>query len=146
MQALVHPPLHRRMLAHAAEWSQYVGAIGALLLALWILYSEGILAHYGSNFRWILIVLVLAPTIGWMVGVFFLWGFLIGPIAARLQGWPFAVGDRVCILTGPHRYTIARVYEVWAERGQVRVELGPKFEENFGDVFCAVAVCREEYL
>lgn len=67
---------------------------------------------------------------------------LLGPIAARLQGWPFAVGDRVWILSGRHKNRIATVYAVWLERGLVRVDLGPELRKQFDDVYCAVTVCR----
>ena len=63
-------------------------------------------------------------------------------MAARLQGWPFKIGDEVCILSGKHINTITRIYEVWDERGQVRLDLGEEAKNAVDDVFCAVTVCR----
>ena len=57
-------------------------------------------------------------------------------------GWPFAVGDRVWILSGTHKNTVSTVYAVWSERGQVRVDLGTEAREKVEDVYSAVAVCR----
>src|SRR5688572_851606 len=45
-------------------------------------------------------------------------------VRGLLNGAPYAVGDHVRVLVGPHRGRVARVYEVWADRAQVRVELG----------------------
>lgn len=104
--------------------------------------SEGVLVPQPGVLLWIVLAAIPMAAIGWIVGIIFIWGMMLGHIAARLQGWPFAVGDRVWILTGRCKNTIGTVYEVWTERGQVRVELGAELKEKVEDVFCAVAVCR----
>lgn len=91
---------------------------------------------------WIALAAIPVAAVGWIVGIFFVWPTLLGPIAARLQGWPFSVGDRVWILRGRHKGTVTDVYEVWSERGQVRVELGHEARDKVEDVYCAVQVCR----
>ena len=88
-----------------------------------------------------MIWVVAAAAIGWIVGLMF-WGFVLSHIAARLQGWPFAVGERVWVLSGSSKNTITTVYAVWAERGPVRLELGAKSKEDCDGVYCAVAICR----
>jgi hypothetical protein len=138
----VKPPLYRYVLAHSAGISAGIGVIGALTLMLAGLHSEGALIPQAGVLIWFVLAAVPVAAIGWIVGIIFIWGIMLGQFAARLQGWPFAVGDRVWILSGKHRNTVAAVYEVWSERGQVRVELGPELREKVEDVYCAVAVCR----
>lgn len=64
-------------------------------------------------------------------------------IRARVNGAPFQRGDCVQILTGLHRGRVARVYEVWGERNQVRVELGEQEKSETKDVFPHLEVFRE---
>ena len=56
------------------------------------------------------------------------------------------MGDRVQILAGPHRDRVFRVYEVWDERCQVRVDLDEEAKKEFTDVFSYTQVCRESVL
>lgn len=136
------PPFHRYILAHTARVSAGIGVIGALAVMLAGLRSEGALVPQPGVLIWIVLAAIPVAAIGWVLGIIFLWGMLLGHVAARLQGWPFAVGDRVWILSGKYKDTITTVYEVWTERGQVRVELGPEIKARVDDVYCAVAVCR----
>jgi hypothetical protein len=64
-------------------------------------------------------------------------------LGAKLNGAPFHVGDPVRILMGPHRNRVTRIYEIWKERGQVRVELDQQARESVKDVFEFTQVCRE---
>ncbi len=79
------------------------------------------------------------------VGAYILLHFLF-----RWRSWangaPFAVGDRVTILTGPHADKTLTVYELWNERGQVLVDLGPEAKEQVKDVFSELEVCRADDL
>jgi hypothetical protein len=140
----VRPPLHRRVLAHTAAVSAGIGVVGALAILIARLYSEGTLTPQVGVLIWVVLAAMPVAAVGWIIGIIFLWGFVLGPLVARLQGWPFAVGDRVWILSGPHKNTITAVYEVWAERGQVRVDLGPEPKRRVEDVYCAVVVCRAQ--
>ncbi len=133
--------MYRYVFAHSARISAGTGMIGALVLMLTGLHSEGVLVPNAGVLIWVVLAAAPMAVIGWMIGNIF-WGMMLGRVVARLQGWPFAVGDRVQILSGKHKDTIALVYEVWAERGQVRVELGSASREKVKDVFCAVAICR----
>src|SRR5207253_4613352 len=60
---------------------------------------------------------------------------------AKLNGAPFHVGDRVCILVGPHRGRVVQVYSV--ERRQIRVQLGEQAKKDSTDAFLFTKVCRE---
>jgi phosphate/sulfate permease len=89
-------------------------------------------------------VIVLAPVLGCFVSFLFIL-FILGPIyyaRGRLNGAPFHEGDHVQILVGPHRGRVVRVYAIWAERNQVRVELGEQTKKGASDVFSYFQVCR----
>jgi hypothetical protein len=112
----------------------------ALLLARFL--SEDALVPQFNVLVWIVLAAIPVAALGYILGIILLWSLTFGHVAARLQGWPFAVGDRVWILSGKHKGTLTTVYEVWAERGQVRVDLGSEAKGKVTDVYCAVAVCR----
>ncbi len=63
-------------------------------------------------------------------------------IIAKINWAPFRVDDTVEVLVGPHRGKIAAVYELWLERGEVRVGLGRQAREDVSDVFSYVQVRR----
>jgi hypothetical protein len=128
-------------IAHTSTFSMIVGVIAAISILLLALYGEGALvADYGV-WLWILLATIPAGLIGLVLGVIFIWGSL-SHVAARIQGWPFKVGEEVVILLGKHKNSVTRIYEIWDERGQVRVDLGKELKESINDVYCAVAVCR----
>ena len=135
-------PSYRYVLAHTADISIGLGAVGALGIMLAALHSLGVLIPQFGVVIWVLLASLLAAAIGFVVGLFFIWHMVLGPVAAQLQGWPFTAGETVRILSGPHKDTITTVYEVWSDRGQVRVDLGREAKERVEDVYCAVAVCR----
>jgi hypothetical protein len=64
-------------------------------------------------------------------------------IRARRNGAPFRAGDRVRILAGPHRDRLVRVYAIWEDRHQVRVELDAQAKTEVKDVFRYTEICRE---
>lgn len=122
-----------------------LGVIVAIILMFLVLQEEDILVADLGTWVWILITSVLAGLIGLILGCIFIWGVL-ARFAARIQGWPFKVGDEVVILTGRHKNTVTRIYEIWDERGQVRVDLGEELKISVKDVFCGVEVCRSRML
>ena len=72
--------------------------------------------------------------------------FVLGPIMhgfARVNGSPFRVGDDVMILCGKHAGQRAKIYELWKERAQVRVELGEAERNAVTDVYSETQVCRQ---
>lgn len=86
----------------------------------------------------------LLAVIAGFFGALLLGLFVLGPIySARgeMNGGPFAIGDHVQIIAGPHRGTTTRVYSTW-QHDTVRVELGPKVSETFGDIFSASELLR----
>jgi hypothetical protein len=89
-------------------------------------------------------VLALAWLVGWFSAIIFGW-LLLGPLyydQGLSNGAPYRVGDHVQVLCRFQRDKVGRVYEVWAERNQVRVELGEAARERVEDVFSYFEVCR----
>lgn len=135
------PAFHHYLLAHTATFSIIVGVVGALGLLLFTLHEEGALMGQWPLVGWIMLAAIPVAGIGCIVGMVFIWMMLSG-IAAWIQGWPFSEGDEVVILAGKNRGRVAKVYEVWEPRGQVRLELGDAAKKSVTDVYCAVAVTR----
>jgi hypothetical protein len=72
--------------------------------------------------------------------------FVLGPlmnVVARINGSPFQVGDEVMILCGKHSGRVARIYELWNQRGQVRLELGEADRNAVTDVYSETQVSRQ---
>jgi hypothetical protein len=70
---------------------------------------------------------------------------VLGPLMLairRINGAPFDVGDQVMILSGKHAGRVVRVYQLWEERAQVRVELGDAERKAVTDVYSETQVCR----
>ena len=90
-------------------------------------------------------LLVLAWGVGWFAVIIPGW-LLLGPLyysQGLRNGAPYRVGDYVRVVARRQRGQVARVYEVWAERNQVRLELGEVARERVEDVFSYLEVCRE---
>jgi hypothetical protein len=135
------PSFIHYLLAHTAGISAGIGALGGVALLLQILRDADALIPDTATIMWSIIAGVPMAAMGWVFGMAFLWKIL-APLAARVQGWPFQVGDEVCVLSGKDINRITRIYEIWNERGQVRLELGDEAKIAVEDVFCIVAVCR----
>ena len=83
-------------------------------------------------------------------------GFLVAAVAVAIflppvyrwrgvkNGAPYAIGDEVQILAGPHQGRLVRVYEVSWDRLYVRVELGDQERRQLTDGFSNVQVCRRQ--
>jgi hypothetical protein len=90
-------------------------------------------------------LLVLAWAVGWFAALIPAW-FLLGPLyygQGLDNGAPYQVGDYIRVLSRRYRGRVVRVYELWAERQQVRVELGEAARERVEDMFSYFEVCRE---
>ena len=135
------PSYYNFALAQTSWIAVALGASAGLSLMTWTLADEGILAGDWLAWLWVAVAAVLVAALGAYLGLILLWPIL-GTLAARIQGAPFNVGDAVWVLEGRRRGTKAVVYEIWKERGQVRVDLGAEARERCEDVFCIVAVCR----
>lgn len=95
--------------AFASGWHVWLPLVGASL----------IFAIVGFLFGAIIACLILGPLYG---------------LRARLNGGPFAPGDRVVVLSGKHRGRRGSVYAEWQE-GTVRVGLGEQEKARFQDIF-----------
>ena len=112
-----------------------------MILMIGTLHPLGIPIAVDKMMVEMVIAIVSAPALGWMVACIVLVPIFV-PIAVRIQGGPFKAGDDVWILSGKHKNVRTRVYEVWHERGEVRVDLGSQAKESCDDVFDDYAVCR----
>ena len=91
---------------------------------------------------------ILNAILGFFVGVLVGWPVL-GPTfygLALKNGEPFAPGELVHILKGPHRDRIVEVVEVfdlgaYANAHRIRVDLGPEAEEDSA-VYCSWEILR----
>ena len=89
-----------------------------------------------------LVLLFLAGIIGFLASLI-LGSIILFPIylwRAKLNGAPFKANDEVQIITGPHHGRIGRIYEIWSDRKEVRVWLGPKESEELKDVFAYIEI------
>jgi len=106
--------------------------------------SSATLAQWPTLLRLCGLVL-LASLLGYFLALL-LGSFVFGPVyyaRGQRNGAPFRNGDLVHILVGPHRDRVVRVYEVWASRDQVRVDLGELERKDVVDVFSYFEICRE---
>lgn len=105
-------------------------------------------AAYRGTIRgmiWSVLLLIVATLLGLIITGIVGGALLLEPLyrwRALKNGAPFKVGDTVMILAGPRCGRVARVYDVWPERGQVRVELSESERLTVKDVFSDFAVCR----
>jgi len=119
--------------AHGFKIATWGTALLLGILTVWFYWSfslSGVIAVFA------------ALLFGWILGGVILWPLLFA-IGNKLNGAPFRKGDLVRILVGQHRDNIARVYDVWTSRNQVRVELGEEAEQKMKDIFSFTEVCRE---
>lgn len=93
---------------------------------------------------WLAFLIPVSGALGVMLTIF-PGVMLIAPLyiwAGERNGAAFLAGDKVMILKKRHRGQVVTVYEVWSERGQVRVRLGNAEERDCRDVFCYFEICR----
>jgi hypothetical protein len=121
------------VLAHAYKIAM---GSGALLLAVVVAVASG-----GFSV-WSVVATIVALPLGSILGALFFGPFIFA-IASKLNGSPFHEGDVVRILTGPHRDRVTRIYEMWRERNQARVDLGEAAQKDVTDVFGYTEICRE---
>lgn len=132
---------HHYFLAHTFSFSVVIGIAGSIGALLSTLHEEGLLMGEWPVIGWILLAAIPVAGIGYIFGCVFVW-MVLGSIVGKIQGWPFTVGDEVVILTGENKGVVAKIYEVWADCGQVRVELGDEAKASVTDVYCSVTVAR----
>jgi hypothetical protein len=94
------------------------------------------------RFSWFVL---LALLLGFFLAMFPGW-LIIGPLFYDRElknGGLFKVGDRVQILSHPHRGRVSRVYSTW-QGNTLRVELSAKEKEGCKDVFSPAQLLRAE--
>lgn len=124
---------------HLFGTSAAVTALAFFGWYLWLVFSFGIFFQPQT----ILGVLSTAG-LGGMLGVLFVYQLTLSALnlQRRLRGFEVLVGFRVRILGGPRRGEVARVYELWEQRGEVRLELGEAAHLSVTDVYMAYQVRR----
>ena len=94
--------------------------------------------HFGLS---TVLAFLCVSALGVIFGVVCLWP-PIGHRVLKFQGWPFQIGERVEVLTGPEARTVAQVYEVWQSRCEVRLDLGAEKAAEVQDVFAGTNLTR----
>lgn len=143
----MRPNVLNRICAHPIIVSWFVGAwaLNAVVLTLGL---RGVrLAGFGLNLKEaaVLPLVVIATTgLGFFLGMFTCWPW-IRAICGRFNGAPLKPGDHVFILSGPHRGTTRRVYEITTGQGGwnlARLDLGAGCKEKFSDIFEEYSVLK----
>lgn len=129
------PSSMQRFFARSWPWQLafWGGSLGAGILLLAPSYSR----RTGS-----IVTILAAAMSGALITAFFL--HILWRLRAWLNGAPFRKGDVVQILAGKHQGRIARVYDEWIERNEVRVDVGKQAKRDVEDVFSFVEISRIE--
>ena len=143
----MRPRTINHICAHPIAVSWTVGA--AVVNAAVIGSIAEVASSPQSLLRWdIILLLAFALVPGTLLGLF-LGLFACSPIVIfvcrRLNGAPYVVGDKVLVLTGPHRGAVATVYGITTGQGGeplLRLDLGPRQEPNHRELFEDVSVLR----
>ena len=124
-------------------WLLFGAIVGAVLTGRACEPTLSMLGHL-----WISALFSGSIAVGSVVGVFCavaLAPVILPPLyhlRAIRNGAPFQEGDYVHVLVAPYQDVIARVYEIWTDRNQLRIELGADAKRAVEDVFSFVEVCR----
>jgi hypothetical protein len=118
-----------------------------IAFGLWVAYTvcqpNSAMLQDWPHLLLFLFVLVLTPVVFFLVAMIYAW-FVLWPInylASRWNGAPFHPGDRVRILSRPHRDRLGQVCEVRTERNEVNVRLDD--QPNTKEAFLYIEVCRD---
>jgi len=130
--------------------SWVLGTLMLWTLATYALLSEGVfLAAFTdvSSVLYLLLAYACLSGLGFFAGAFtVLW--LVLRVCRYINGAPFAVGDYVTILTGPHVGTVARVYELTVGQGGgllPRLDLGADVAAKHLDIFDDYSLLRQAH-
>ncbi len=131
----------------ARDWPRKIWMVAAPLYIVFFIVREchptfSLFMDWQAVF-WLFCVALLALPIGFFLAILMGW-FILGPLyfdRGLKNGGPFRPGDRVRILTGPHRDRIVVVYSLW-QGDSVRVELSEEEKKNYKDVFSPVQLLR----
>lgn len=101
-----------------------------------------LIASYGGiTSVWRIVELLPALPLGWIAGALIMWPIL-QTVGSRVNGAPWCEGDLVYVLVGKNRGHSGRIYEIWSERGQIRVDLSEQAKTDVTDVYFFNEVCR----
>ncbi len=133
--------------AHPFLVCWFIGATildaGAVILVAQDLPSPLLLLR-PSIALWLALALVPSTCLGFFLGVFTCAPALVF-VCRRINGAPFAVGDRVLILAGPRRKEETIVYNITTGQGGqplLRLDLGPEMKTIYKDIFEEYSVLK----
>lgn len=135
------PSVLHRICAYPVVISWVIGAgflNGVLLTPLISIASD---LH---GMLYLSLAFVSATGLGYFLGMFACWPW-IRHICSRINGAPLKIGDRVLVLSRPHKGTTAQVYEITTGQGGwdlVRLDLGPAPRDKFTDIFEEYSVLK----
>lgn len=113
---------------------------------LWLsgLLADGVVWNRDALWRllWVFfLAVVLAMCVTIVVSTFFLTPFYRRQEQAN--GAPFAVGDSVQVLTGPHAGRVGKIYATW-QGETLRVDLGEEPKARYRDIFAPAQLLRAD--
>jgi hypothetical protein len=123
----------------------FLMAVGAVAMVIWTIpvLAPTLTISVWSIGKFVVLTLV-AECLGAMLG-FFPGGLFLGVFLRWIEyrnGAPFHEGDEVVILSKRFPGRITRIYQIWPERHEVRVELGAAECRKVTDVFSYTDVYR----
>ena len=130
--------------------SWVIGTLMLWTLATYALRSEGVLPAAFTDATSVLCLLLAYACLsglGFFAGAFTV-AWLVFRVCRYINGAPFAVGEYVTILTGPHVGTVARVYELTVGQGGgllPRLDLGADVAAKYHDVFDDYCLLRQSH-
>lgn len=126
---ILHP------LVQAASISTCLGLSGLLVDGVWD--RDALL-----RLLWVLfLAVVLAMCVTIVLATFFLTPFYRRQAAEN--GAPFAVGDTVQVLAGPHAGSVGKIYATW-QGETLRVDLGEEPKARYRDIFAPAQLLRAD--
>lgn len=141
----VRPTFRQRLLA--SDWVpfvfQLIGMLGFVALVVWKIRPSIDSLSLLVDLVAFVFAVVVAGLVGWLMSFLPMW-LLLGPVVyhqSLLNGGPFAPGDVVMILAGPHRGRISRVYGI-GQHGALKVEIGEEDRRQYMDSFPAYQLLR----
>lgn len=130
----------------AQNWPLKIWRSVCILAAMTIAACDLFITGFWLNiytFLFSIGLILLAGLVGFCVSLIF--SFIITPIyylGAKLNGAPFHENDEVQILVGPHKSEVAKIYEIWPDRRQVRLDLGENEKKTVNDVFAYTEIFK----
>jgi hypothetical protein len=137
----MNPRFYHYLCAQCHWVAAYLGAVILVTLLGFACAPE---LHNSSDQLYILkfvVAFISLFLLGMILGTLLIWPFLC-IVAVKINGGPFSKNDKVLILVKPQKNTISEVYEIWGERGQLRVYLDEEKKKAVKDVFGEHQVLR----